>query len=132
MADSKKSSGYVMVIEDDKLLLEAIQEKLTAEKIDHKCFLDGTTAMKKMIDGGEHPSLIWLDYYLGDTNGLSLMAILKKNDKLKDIPVLIVSNSTSGDKIKALLDLGADEYLVKANYSLKEIIAKVRKFIDKK
>jgi len=84
-----------------------------------------------MIDKGDRPSAIWLDYYLGDTNGLAFVKIVKANEELKNIPVIVVSNSTGGDKIKELSKLGADEYITKANYSLKEIIAKIQKKIAK-
>lgn len=120
-----------MVVEDDKLLLEAIDDKLTKEKLPHKCFMEGTEAMKALIDKGERPSLIWLDFYLGDTNGLSLVKIIKENSELSKIPVLVVSNSTGADKIQSLMELGIVDYLVKANYSLKEIVERIKELLSK-
>lgn len=131
MADTTSKSGYIMVVEDDKLLLDAIQEKLTKEGLPHKSFLEGTEALKALMDQGERPSLIWLDFYLGDTNGHTVLKLIKENPETKDIPVIVVSNSTGGDKIQSLLEMGAVEYFVKSNYSLKEIIDKIKKIIKK-
>jgi len=124
------TKGYVMIVEDDKLLLDAIEEKMTKNGIPHKGFTEGTQALRFLVDKGERPSIIWLDYYLGDTNGLAFMKILKANPELKNIPVIIVSNSTGGEKIKALMDIGADEYIVKANHTLRKIISKMQKVLE--
>lgn len=131
MAGDDQKSGYIMVVEDDKLLLEAILDKLKKEGFSAKGFIHGTEAMKCLIDKKERPELIWLDYYLGDTNGLSFVKILKSNPTLKKTPVFVVSNSAGGDKVKHLLDNGADEYFVKANYTLKQIIEKINSRLKK-
>jgi len=132
MGEIASESGYIMVVEDDKLLLESILDKLNRSGYEVKGFLQGTDAMKALVDGGDKPALVWLDYYLGDTNGLSFLKIIRENENLKDTPVFVVSNSAGGDKVKHLLELGADEYLVKANFTLKEIIEKIDKRLGKK
>lgn len=126
MADDGPQNSYIMVVEDDKLLLEAILDKLTKEGFEAKGFVHGTEAMKRLIDAGDRPSLIWLDYYLGDTNGLSFVKILKSNPSLRDTPVFVVSNSAGGDKLQHLLDSGIDKYFVKSNFSLKQIIDEIK------
>ena len=62
-------------------------------------------------------------------NGLAFMQELKKNEKWANIPVLVVSNSASPDKVHNMLALGAKKYILKAEYRLDEIIAMIRDFI---
>lgn len=131
MTEADLKTNYVMVVEDDKLLMEAILDKLDKAGYATKGYVQGTEAMKALLEENERPLLIWLDYYLGDTNGLSFLKIIKSNDELKKIPVFVVSNSAGGDKVKHLLSMGADEYLVKANFTLKEIIEKVDSILKK-
>jgi CheY-like chemotaxis protein len=76
------------------------------------------------------PGAIWLDYYLKDMNGLAFMQELKQNPKWADIPVLVVSNSASPDKVSNMLGLGAKKYILKAEYRLDEIIGMIRDFIN--
>jgi DNA-binding NarL/FixJ family response regulator len=56
---------------------------------------------------------------------------MKANSKWKNIPVVIVSNSASQQKVHDMLALGANKYLLKAEYRLDEIIQTVKKFVEK-
>jgi DNA-binding NarL/FixJ family response regulator len=57
------------------------------------------------------------------------MQEIKNNPKWADIPVLVVSNSASPEKVHNMLGLGAKKYILKAEYRLDEIIAMIRDFI---
>ncbi|HHE65642.1 MAG TPA: response regulator, partial [Bacteroidetes bacterium] len=48
----------------------------------------------------------------------------------KNIPVIVLTNSEETVNVEKALELGATTYLVKANYSLKEVIEKVKKAIN--
>lgn len=63
-------------------------------------------------------------------NGLAFMQELKQNPAWTNIPVLVVSNSASPDKVSNMLALGARKYILKADYRLDEIIAMIRDFIN--
>jgi len=63
-------------------------------------------------------------------NGLAFMQELKQNEKWIGIPVIVVSNSASPDKVNNMLALGAKKYILKAEYRLDEIISMIRDFIN--
>ena len=127
-----KSDPTIMVVEDENLLLQAITKKLKLSNIDVLSCSSGQQAIDYLDSLDELPDAIWLDYYLKDMNGLAFMQHLKSDEKWADIPVLVVSNSASPDKVNNMLGLGAKKYILKAEYRLDEIITMIREFIAEK
>lgn len=124
-----KQNPTIMVVEDEVLLLQAITKKLKLSDMDVLSCSSGQQAVDYLNSIDELPDAIWLDYYLKDMNGLAFMQEIKNNPKWADIPVLVVSNSASPEKVHNMLGLGAKKYILKAEYRLDEIIAMIRDFI---
>ncbi len=118
-----------MVVEDETLLLQAITKKLKLSGMDVLSCASGQQAIDYLKSLDELPDAVWLDYYLKDMNGLAFMQELKANDLWMKMPVIVVSNSASPDKVNNMLALGARKYILKAEYRLDEIIAMIREFI---
>jgi DNA-binding response OmpR family regulator len=125
-----KANPTIMVVEDETLLLQAISKKLKISGIDVLSCASGQQAIDYLGSLDELPDAVWLDYYLKDMNGLAFMQTLKQNPTWAGIPVLVVSNSASPDKVSNMLGLGAKKYILKAEYRLDEIIAMIRDFIE--
>lgn len=111
-----------MIVEDDKLLLEAIGKKMEANSIPVKLYNSGKEALDVLESGKFVPDAIWLDYYLGDMNGLEFLQFIKNDKKYDRIPVVVVSNSADDEHVHNMLALGADRYLLKAEYRMQDII----------
>jgi CheY-like chemotaxis protein len=120
----------VMVVEDEELLLQAISKKLELSGLGVVSCTGGQQALDYLNTLERLPDAIWLDVYLKDMNGLAFMEDIKQNPQWASIPVVVVSNSASSDKVHNMLALGAKQYLLKAEHRLDEIIAIVRQFID--
>src|SRR3990172_9574093 len=112
----------VMVVEDEFLLLEAIEKKLKLNGFEVVSCSSGHQAIDYLKNLVELPDAIWLDYHLGDMDGISIMQEIKKNEKLSAIPVIVVSNSASPEKVQNMLALGAKKYLLKAESRLHDLI----------
>lgn len=112
----------IMVVEDEELLLQAITKKLKLSDVDVLSCSSGQQAVDYLTNMDRLPDAVWLDYYLKDMNGLAFMQALKENEKWADIPVVVVSNSASPDKVTNMLALGVRKYILKADYRLDEII----------
>jgi len=130
MKHMSKVNPTIMVVEDETLLLQAISKKIKLTGMDVLSCASGQQAVDYLGSLDELPDAIWLDYYLKDMNGLAFMQELKQNSKWANIPVLVVSNSASPDKVSNMLGLGAKKYILKAEYRLDEIIAMIRDFIN--
>lgn len=113
----------VMVVEDEELLLSAIEKKLATHGYQVMRCLTGEDALEKLSQLEHMPDIIWLDYYLGGMNANGFVTKLKQNDKTAHIPIIIVSNSASEQKKKEMVELGVKRYILKAQYKLDDIIA---------
>lgn len=125
----KNSKKIILVIEDELLLLQAISKKLKINNFEVISCTMGRQAIDYLKNIEILPDVIWLDYYLTDMNGLEFMKVIKDNKKWKDIPVMVVSNSASEEKINSLLDLGANKYILKAEERLDDIIKDMKELI---
>jgi DNA-binding response OmpR family regulator len=121
----------VMVIEDESILLDAICRKLEAVGFKAIPCLTASAALEYLMGNNILPDAIWLDYYLGDMNGLDFMNRLKANSTWSQIPVIVVSNSASMEKQSAMLEIGVKRYLLKAEYRLEDIINILKEYIKK-
>jgi CheY-like chemotaxis protein len=120
----------IMVVEDEALLLQAITKKLKMSGLEVVSCASGQQAIDYLESLDHLPDAVWLDYYLKDMNGLAFMQQLKETPKWSNIPVVVVSNSASPDKVHNMLGLGARKYILKAEYRLDEIVDLIRGFID--
>jgi two-component system alkaline phosphatase synthesis response regulator PhoP len=114
----------VLLIEDDLDIQRIYTEKLINNGFDVILALDASNGLQSARS--EKPSLILLDIMLpGKMNGFELLEMLKKDDSLKKIPIIVLTNLDT--EKKQALDIGANDYLVKANTSLEYLLTKVRK-----
>ncbi len=119
----------IMVIEDEDLLLEAITKKLKLNNVEVIACSNGHQAVDHLQKSKNKPDAIWLDYYLGDMDGVNFMEKLRSRKEFANIPVLVISNSASPSKVQKMLDLGAKEYLIKAEHRLDELVSEIKKII---
>ena len=74
------------------------------------------------------PDLIILDHLMPELDGLEVCKIIKSDNKLKDVPVIISSGNSSKTDIENAMAVGADDYLGKP-FDEDELMAVVGKFI---
>ncbi len=131
MMDLNDIKMTVLVIEDDKALQAAIAEKLKInglEVITARTKKEGIEVLEK-----ENCDMIWLDHYLfGQEDGLDFLNEVRKHPEWKKIPIFVISNTASSDKVKTYLALGVDKYYTKAEYRLDEIINDIKEFLYNK
>ncbi|MEK7559221.1 MAG: response regulator [Patescibacteria group bacterium] len=119
----------IMIVEDEILLLEAISKKLSLGGISTISCSSGTQAIDYLETSAILPDAIWLDFQLKDMDGIAFMHHLKQKERFTKIPVIVVSNSASEEKVKNMLALGVRKYLLKASYRLDELIPIIKHFI---
>ena len=115
----------ILIIEDDKFLRELIVQKLIKEGFEISEAVDGEEGMKKVKE--EKPDLILLDLILPGIDGFEVLARMKEDPVLAAIPVIILSNLGQKEDVERGLKLGAVDYLIKAHFTPREIIEKIKK-----
>jgi DNA-binding NtrC family response regulator len=127
-----KEVRRILVVDDEKDTVEMITALLNLEGFEVLPALSGDEAMRILeVEGQKVPDsetpvdLILLDLLLGDVDGREICLKIKEDEKLKFIPVIILTvRSNLQDKIHSL-NLGADDYLTKP-FINEELVAKVR------
>jgi two-component system alkaline phosphatase synthesis response regulator PhoP len=119
----------VMIVEDDEHISKVYEIKLTKEGIPSIVARDGEDAVSKII--AEKPSLILLDLMLPKKDGFWVLEEIKKNPDLKTIPVIVLSNLGQKSDQDRARDLGANEYLVKVDFSIQDIVEKVKTYLSR-
>jgi len=125
MADKKK----VLIIEDEKFLLEMYQMRLISADYEVLTAQDGKTGLHLAVE--EKPDLIVLDIVMPEISGFEVLRMLKKDPDTKDIPVLVFSNLGQQEEIEKGLKLGADDYIVKTEVTPTQLIEKIDKMFGK-
>jgi len=114
----------VLIIEDDRSLQNAMIEMLGQENYQIISAFDGEEGLQKLA--AEKPDLILLDIILPKKDGYELLAEIKRDETTKNIPVLILTNLEEVDNVQKALDLGATTFMVKSDFSLKDVLEKVK------
>lgn len=131
--DKESGKEYtVLLVEDERPLLEAVKKKL---ELSGFSVLSARTVKQATgyLEDVEGIDLIWLDHYLiGKENGLDFVVKLKTvNSRWKKIPVFVVSNTASPEKVDSYIRLGVSKYYTKADHRLDEMINDIKDFLLK-
>ena len=121
----EEKSTKVLIIEDDQRINKVYMAKLSVEGITVMTALDGEEGLRKIYS--EKPDLILLDLMLPQKSGFEILKEIKQDPKVKDIPVLILSNLAQEKEVEKGLELGAEDYLVKTDYSIQQVMEKIKK-----
>ncbi len=117
----------ILLIEDDPFLVEIYSTKLKEVGFSVIIAVDGDEGLKKMKK--ETPELLLLDIVLPNSNGWEILRDIKKDDKLSNLKVVILSNLGEKEEVEKGLKLGAVRYLVKAHYTPSEVVEEIKKIL---
>jgi len=115
----------ILFIEDESALQKTFGEILSKEGYEMISALDGETGLKLVKT--KKPDLILLDLVLPRLNGFEVLKKLKENRETKDIPVIVLTNLERIEDVDKAIELGATTYLVKVQYTLEEVVEKIKK-----
>jgi CheY-like chemotaxis protein len=120
-------NACVLLVEDDKFLRKACEVSLKKRGLTVLTATDGEDGLQQARTN--IPDLILLDMLMPKLSGLETLEALKKDEKTRSIPVVILSNSSIDTKVQKATALGAVGYLVKASLSLQELGDKVLSYL---
>ena len=128
MKDSiNKKKIKILLSEDDKFISRAYTDGLTRAGFSVITAYDGEEALEKIKN--ENPDLILLDLIMPTKNGFEVLEEIKKDKELSKIPIVILSNLGQDTDIQKGRDLGAEDYLIKSNFSMSEVVGKIKKYL---
>lgn len=115
----------VLFVEDDPAYADMYRLKLELDGYTVHLASDGRQALQ-MLERGVLPDLVFLDVRLPQLDGLAVLRRLRESQRTRELPVVVVSNYGEDDVIQESLQLGALDYLVKANVTPSELARGVR------
>ena len=117
------SHATVLVIDDEKDLLELVRYNLEKEHLDVITANDGQSGLE--IGLKHKPDLVLLDLMMPGMNGLEVCKQLRSDARTSRVPIIMLTaKAAETDKIVGL-EMGADDYITKP-FSVRELIARVR------
>ena len=123
----------ILVVEDDPPVLKTLVDKLTEEGFRIIEAHDGEEGL--MIADRDHPDLILLDIVMPKMDGMTMLKKLRQeNEWGKSVPIILLTN-LSPDEEKINKGITEDEpayYLIKTNWSLNDVVQKVRERLNRK
>lgn len=120
----------ILVVDDEPDLLEMIDINLTREGFRTLLAPNATRALELAAE--EQPALVILDLMLPDLSGTEVCRRLRANPSTREVPVLILS--ARGEEIDRVVgfEVGADDYVVKSNLSVRELVLRVRAILRRR
>lgn len=114
----------ILVVEDEATLHKALVDALTQAGYETLSALDGEAGWDLARD--EKPDLVLLDIILPKLEGFEVLKRIKAEPATEKIPVIILTNLGDIPDIQKALDMGANTYLVKADFHLEDVLSKVK------
>lgn len=119
----------ILIADDDPLLINLYADAFRRSGYEVETAFDGADALNKLQAMDIKPTAILSDIMMPKMNGLELLEKIKSNPSLKNIPAVMLTNLGSDEDAKRGLTLGAVTYLVKSEYTPKEVVAKLQEII---
>ncbi|MBI4101609.1 MAG: response regulator [Candidatus Nealsonbacteria bacterium] len=119
----------ILMVEDDIFLRKIYREKFLREGFNFLEATNGEEGLNKVV--AEKPDLVLLDLMLPRKNGFDVLIEMKRNKATARIPVVILSNLGQDSDVKRGLELGANDYLVKTDVNLSDVVAKAKEWLLK-
>lgn len=118
----------ILVVEDENFLATVLKDNLVASGYIVDIATNGEAAMGNIRT--KTPSLILLDLLMPKKDGFYVLEELKKSSEWKHIPVIVLSNLGGDVEIARALEMGADDYFVKSQHPIEEVVSKIKEYIE--
>ena len=117
----------ILLVENEEIIYSLLQKKLSNKGYEVFIARDGDEALKIMKE--QKPDLVLLDIMFPVKGGFEVMEEMEDDDNLKNIPVIIISNSGQPIELDKAKDLGAKDWLIKTEFDPEDAVEKVKKQI---
>ena len=116
-------NGKIFIIEDEPSIIQLVQHNLEKKGFIVSSSLNGNDGLKELKKF--QPDLLLLDWMLPDLSGIEICKNIRKDNSIKNLPVIMLTaKGEEEDKIKGL-DSGVDDYLTKP-FSFNELMARIK------
>jgi len=116
----------IFVVEDDDKISKLVCTKLNSRGFNALPFYNGADAWERLQT--EIPDPILSDVLMPRMTGFELLAKIKKDERLLDVPIIMLTSISMEEDVVRGLEMGANDYVVKP-FSFAELAARIKKWI---
>ncbi len=117
----------ILIIEDDEFLQGLEATKIVKSGFTIITAQRGEEAMVKILE--PNINIILLDLLLPNFDGYEILKKIRSNEPTKKTPVIVFSNLSDNKDIEKAIDLGANKFMIKSNFSLEELVEQINKLV---
>lgn len=123
------TKGKILIVEDDEFLRSLTAKRLEKEGYALAVAVDGDSALTVAEEA--KADLILLDLLLPGVDGFEVLKRIRANTHLKSTPVIVFSNLGRREDVEKATELGANDFLIKANFTLDDLVVKINAALNK-
>ena len=114
----------VLIVDDEEPLVNVLARKFEDEGITAYTACNGKEGLAVALE--KHPDLILLDILMPEMDGFDVMKKLQEDAWGRDVPVILLTNSSSIETVAKAVHTGMSEYLVKTEMQLDQVVSHVK------
>ena len=119
----------VLVIEDEELMIKALEFRLKKDGYDVCLARDGAQGIE-MLEKDSY-DLVLTDIMMPFVSGLEVVSYIKNHPLIKETPVIILSSIGLEKVVMEAFELGVDDFITKP-FNLGELVIRIKKFVKQK
>ena len=119
----------ILIVDDDMFLLDMYALKFKESDFEVEISKSGGEALEKLENKNFAPEVILLDVLMPVMDGFEFLKTLKEKKLTGNGKIIVLSNLGQKEEIERGLELGADDYIIKAHFTPSEVVEKVRKIM---
>jgi CheY-like chemotaxis protein len=116
----------ILFVDDDKFMLDMYALKFSRNNFDVHTAIGSKDALKMIRDGFE-PDVLLIDVVMPVMDGMELLSIIRKEDRLKKTVIIMLTNQGVSDDVSRAKKFNVDGYIIKATTIPSEVLAEVQK-----
>ncbi len=99
-------------VDDDSEMIQAVKLMLQLLGYETRSFFDARKAAKLLL-AGEQPDILLLDINMPEVTGLDMLEFVRRRDRWKNLPIVMLSSEAADLQVDSAMELGADAYVFK-------------------
>lgn len=124
-----KNRKRILFVEDDDALANVYLARLEAEGFDIKRVANGEDALAIALN--YHPDLVLLDVMMPRVSGFDVLDILRNTPETSSLKIMMLTALGQESDMERAKALGADEYLVKSQVVIADVVDRIRELLEK-
>src|SRR5688572_32603371 len=118
----------LLLVEDDSFISSMYRTKLVNLQYSVEIIEDGEEAWNR-LKKDPIPDLVLLDVVLPKRDGFEILEGIRKSERTKHVPVILLTNLGQKPDVERGLELGANDYVIKAHFTPTEVVEKIKKIL---